>query len=97
VALLICSIVTAVYNNDKIGIYLCKWTYDDDAKQTVPCEYEDYKRFNVRDADYSSTTYLAMKKNGKWGWVDWFTGKEKTEFIYDTADDVPYPDFEQKY
>jgi hypothetical protein len=88
---------TAVYNNGKVGIYLCAWSYGENAKQTVECKYEDYGRINIRPDKYSSpTTYLAMKKDGKWGYVDWLTGEEKSEFIYDTTKDLPYPDFKQK-
>jgi len=29
-----------------------------------------------------------MKKDGKWGWVDWITGEEKSEFIYETTKDL---------
>jgi len=36
-----------------------------------------------------------MKRDGKWGWVNWLTGEEITEFIYDTTDDLPRPEFEQ--
>ncbi len=88
---------TAVYNDGKVGIYLCEWSYGDDARQTVECKYEDYRRINVRPDEYSApTTYLAMKKDGKWGYVDWLTGEEKSEFIYETTKDLPYPDFVQK-
>ena len=87
---------TAVYNNGKIGIYLCEWSYGDDAKQTVKCLYEDYKRFDVKVDQFSTQLYLAMKKEGKWGWVNWLTGKEESEFIYDTTDELPFPHFEQK-
>ena len=88
---------TAVYNDGKVGIYLCEWSYDKDAKQTVECKYEDYRRIKARTDEYSAPiTYLAMKKDGKWGYVDWLTGEEKSEFIYETTKDLPYPDFVQK-
>ena len=88
---------TAVYNDEKVGIYLCKWSYGDKAKQTVACKYEDYKRIKVKTSEYSSRAlYLAMKKDGKWGYVDWITGEEESEFIYNTVDDMPSPNFEQK-
>ena len=83
---------TAIYNNGKVGFYLSYWSYDKQAKQTVACKYEDYKRF---DAD--GVSKLAVKKNGKWGWVDWLTGEEKSEFIYDSTDDLPYPHYKQNY
>jgi hypothetical protein len=83
---------TAVYNNGKVGFYLSYSSYDKQAKQTVACKYEDYKRF---DAD--GVSKLAVKKNGKWGWVDWLTGEEKNEFIYDSTDVLPYPHYKQNY
>lgn len=87
---------TAVYNDGKVGVYLCEWSYGEDAKQTIPCKYEDYRRINVRKDKYSrATLYLAMKKDGKWGWVDWITGEEMSEFVYDSTKDLPYPEFEQ--
>lgn len=82
---------TAVYNDGKTGFYLSAWSYDN-ARQTVPCLYDDYQRFNA-----DGSVYLAVSKDGKWGWVDWFTGEEKSEFTSDTKEDLPYPDFEQKY
>lgn len=84
---------TVVYLGGKAGIYLSKWTYGDDAKQTVECLYEDYQRFSVENG----MTYLAMKKNGQWGWVNWYTGEEKSEFKYADKDDLPYPYFKQEY
>ncbi len=87
---------TAVYNDGKLGIYLCEWSFGEDAKQTVECKYEDYRRINVRKDEYSrATLYLAMKKDGKWGWVNWLTGDEMSEFIYDTTKEMPFPEFEQ--
>ena len=83
---------TAVYNNGKVGFYLSYWSYDEQAKQTVACKYEDYKRFDADDV-----SKLAVKKNGKWGWVDWLTGEEKSEFIYGSTDDLPYPHYKQNY
>lgn len=82
---------TAVYQGGKVGFYLAKWSYDNDARQTVPCQYEGYQRFTV-----NNITYLAVVKNGKWGWVDWLTGEERSDFIYSTKDDLPYPGWEQK-
>ena len=88
---------TAVYKDGKVGIYLSKWTYDDEAKQTVICRYDDYQRIRYRTSEYDGgTIYLAMKKDGKWGFVDWLTGEEKSEFIYNTTDDLPSPGFKQK-
>jgi len=87
---------TTVYNDGKLGIYLCEWSYGDDAKQTVPCEYEKIKKYTVGADDYSAgQLYTAFMKDGKWGWVNWKTGEEKSEFIYDELDDLPYPKYEQ--
>lgn len=83
---------TAVFNDGKVGIYLSNWTYGEEAKESVPCIYEDYKNYRLED----QTLRLAMKKDGKWGWVDWLTGEEKSEFKYDDPDDLPYPYYEQE-
>lgn len=83
---------TAVYNSGKVGFYLSYWSYNNQAKQTVACKYEDYKRY---DAD--GVSKLAVKKNGKWGWVNWLTGEEKGEFTYNSPDDLPYPYYKQNY
>lgn len=61
---------TAVYNKGKVGMHLSYWSYNENTKLSVPCIYEDYKNF---DAD--GVLKLAMKKDGKWGWVNWLTGK----------------------
>lgn len=83
---------TAVYNQGKIGFYLSMWSYYDEAKQTVLCMYDDYQRYTV-----NNKSYLAVKKNGKWGWVDWLTGEEKSDFVFETKDDLPYPSWVQSY
>jgi hypothetical protein len=83
---------TAVFNDGKIGFYLSYWSYNTDAKQTVPCIYDDYKRYITDD----QIPKLAVQKDGKWGWVDWLTGEEKSEFKYDTPDDLPYPLYKQE-
>lgn len=81
---------TVVYNDEKIGIYLSKLIYEGEAKLSVPCNYEKFKRFNV-----NGMIYMAMKRDGKWGWVDWFTGAEKSEFIYNSVAEIPFPKYEQ--
>jgi len=81
---------TAVYNKGKIGMYLSNWSYNDKAKQSVPCIYEDYKKY---DAD--GVPKLAVKKDGKWGWINWLTGKEESEFKYEALNDLPYPHYKQ--
>ena len=82
---------TAVYNDGKVGFYLSAWSYDD-ARQTIPCIYETYQRFTVKNK-----LYLAVKKDGKWGWIDWLTGEEKSNFRYDTKDELKTPFFTQHY
>lgn len=82
---------TAVYNDGKVGFYLSYWSYESKAKQTVKCLYEDYQRFNNE-----GVKYLAVKKNGKWGWVDWLTGEEKSVFKSKTTENLPFPHYEQE-
>jgi len=81
---------TAVYNKGKVGMHLSYWSYNENTKLSVPCIYEEYKNF---DAD--GVLKLAVKKDGKWGWVNWLTGKEESEFKYETLDDLPYPYYKQ--
>ncbi|CAM1340361.1 WG repeat-containing protein [Tenacibaculum aestuarii] len=81
---------TAVYNKDKVGMYLSYWSYNDNTKLSVPCIYEDYKKY-----DANGVPKLAVKKDGKWGWVNWLTGNEESEFKYETVDDLPYPYYKQ--
>lgn len=95
---------TAVYNNGKLGIYTCYFDYQNNAKETVPCLYDDYKKMiipfkgHILDAPFSYTEeYLAAKKNGKWGWVNWFTGEEQSKFIYKTTKELPVPNYEQHW
>ena len=83
---------TMVYNNGKVGVYLAKWTYDDQAKQTVPCIYEDYFKFIA----YGGDVYLSVQKNGKWGWVNWLTGEEMSDFEGDSKEDLPYRTYTQE-
>ncbi len=83
---------TAVYNDGKVGFYLSVWSYGTGAKQSVPCIYEDYKRYITDD----QIPKLAVKKDNKWGWVDWLTGEEKSEFKYETPEDLPYPHYNQE-
>ena len=83
---------TAVFNDGKVGCYLSYWSYDSDAKESVPCIYEDYKRYITDD----QIPKLAVMKDGKWGWVDWLTGEEKSEFKHETPEDLPYPYYNQE-
>tara|TARA_R110000868_G_scaffold123222_1_gene326425 strand:+ start:284 stop:832 length:549 start_codon:yes stop_codon:yes gene_type:complete len=95
---------TIVYNNGKLGTYLSYFDYEKDAKQTVPCLYDNYKKIKIpyngenRFPPITYTEeYLAVKKNGKWGWVNWFTGAEQSKFIYNTIEDLPTPDYIQEW
>ncbi len=83
---------TAVFNEGKVGFYLSYWSYNEGAKESVQCMYEDYKRYITDD----QIPKLAVKKDGKWGWVDWLTGEEKSEFKYGTPEDLPYPNYKQE-
>ena len=83
---------TSVYNNGKVGFYLSHWSYNEQAKQTVACIYDGYKKYNA-----DGVSKLAVKKNGKWGWIDWLTGEEKSEFIYNSPADLPFPQYKQNY
>lgn len=83
---------SAVYKDGKVGFYLSHWTYDDMAKESVPCIYDTYKRFN-----YQGDKYLAVKKGEFWGWIDWLNGEEKSEFKYTSPDELPIPGFSQEY
>lgn len=84
---------TVVYNSGKIGIYLARWTYGEQAKESVPCQYEDYRIFDSND--YPPTTYLAVKNNGKWAWIDWFNNDLKSGFLYNTPSDLLIIGYEQ--
>lgn len=83
---------TAVFNDAKVGFYLSYWAYGAYTKQSVLCIYEDYKRYSTED----QIPKLAVKKDSKWGWIDWLTGEEKSEFKYDTPEDLPYPYYKQE-
>lgn len=83
---------TAVYNDGKVGFYLSGWVFDDQAKQSIPCIYDEYQRYVVQDG----TPYLAVKRDGKWGWVDWLYGEEIAPFSYDTKEALPGPHFRQE-
>lgn len=89
--------VTPVYNDGRIGFYLSSWSYGEAARESVPCVYEDYQRFvanktNEHDHPYE-VLYMAVKKEGKWGWIDWETGEKKSEFVFETRDTLPYPNW----
>lgn len=78
---------TTVFNEGLVGIYLWDW-YGDDSTYTSDCIYEDYKRVNGPN----ERKYFAGKINGKWYWIDWYTGKKTRDLGYDTYDDMKlYP------
>ena len=82
---------TAVFKGGKIGFYLSWWTYEDQARQSVPCIYDDYKRYSTE-----GIPRLAAKRDEYWGWVDWLTGEEMSEFTFESPESLPYPNYEQK-
>ena len=94
---------TGVWNNGKVGIFISPWSFET-GKQTVECLYDDYRSFNVERTIVDDIgrynkyfTYLAVKKDGLWAWIDWMTGELKTEFLYNLEiEQMPYPDFEQE-
>ena len=79
---------TAVFKDGKLGIYLSYWSYGKKAKQTIPCIYDDFQRIS-----YNYQWYLALKKEGKWGWVDFISGEEKSGFVYENVKDLPESDW----
>jgi len=94
------GLVTGVRLNGKVGLYLSAWT-NDSAYLAVPCLYDAYKLIRVHKkmddgfSEYTAEmTYVAVKKNGLWAWIDYTTGELKTEFKYDlTKEKMPYPKF----
>lgn len=80
---------TIVYQQGKAGVYLSKLKFPD-AKQTVACEYNTWKV-----AHFDGMCYLAMAEADGWGWVDWLTGDEKTDFTAASFAELPKPEFEQ--
>ena len=81
-----------VYRGDKAGVYLSYWSYSDEARESIACLYDDYQRYTA-----NGVTYLAMKRDGYWGWVDWKNGKERSSFLYENKEDLPYPYWKQDY
>ena len=91
---------TAVYNDGKVGFYLSEWIFGDEAKESVPCIYEDYVRINVQRDNYPVEMldeYLAVMRNGKWGWIDYYSGEEKSDFIYNSYKELPKPEWDPVY
>lgn len=69
--------LTGVWKNGKVGIYISPWSFNENARETVGCKYDAYKIYNFSNRKYP---YLAVQKDGKWGWVDWLTGKDRSYF-----------------
>ena len=65
---------TLVWNNGKVGVFVSPWI--DTKGQSIECIYEDGKVVHDKEDNY----YFAAKKNGKWGWVDFYTGEEQSAF-----------------
>lgn len=85
-----------VYTKGKVGIYVLEYNFSGQSEQTVLCDFDDFK---VIEKTYKSTKlpYLALKRDGKWAWVNWLTGTYGTEFAYDSPENLPNPTFEQKF
>lgn len=86
------GLVTPVFNNGKVGFHTSPWSYDE-AKETIPCIYDDYE-FVVKED--GGVRYLAVKKEGKWAWIDWLSGKLKSEWYEGERADLPYPYYNQE-
>jgi len=83
---------TGVWSNGKVGIYVSPWSFEVGYASTE-CVYDDFKPYYFSG---KNTTYLAVKKNGLWAWIDWLTGVEQTKFIYDLNNsEMPYPLYQQ--
>lgn len=81
---------TTVFNNGKLGLYLSKWSYDEDARETIPCVYDELKFIDIH-----GFKYLAVRKDDMWAWADWRTGEIHTDFIYSSLEKLPNPSWKQ--
>ncbi len=72
-----------VYNENKAGVYSSPFG---DCKMTVPCKYEELKRF-TSDGYF----YCAVRKGNKWAILDWYTGEESTEYRWDSYKELRVP------
>ncbi len=86
------GVVTPVFQNGKVGFHTSPWSYDDEAKETIPCIYDDYE-FVVKQE--GGTRYLAVKKDNKWAWIDWLSGELKSEWYEGERSNLPYPYYQQ--
>ncbi|QNL22876.1 hypothetical protein HZR84_13315 [Hyphobacterium sp. CCMP332] len=80
---------TPVYLGGKVGFYTM---VDNEVKKLTATEYEAFKRVEINDFEY-----LAVQKQGRWGWMDWFTGEIKVNSISPEFDKLPTPDWKSKY
>ena len=69
-----------VYNDNKAGVYSNPFG---DCKMTVLCKYDELKRFTA-----DGYFFCAARKENKWAIVDWYTGEETTEFVWDAFNDI---------
>lgn len=87
--------VTPVYRDGKVGFYLSKFSYGEEAKESVACIYDEFQNFWTDKPNqyggHHSALYIAVKRNGMWGWIDWKTGEEKSEFKYSSKESLPAP------
>lgn len=60
---------TVVGKNGKFGIYTS--AFSDDRKLAVECKYDGFKTYT-----FEGQFWLASQRNGKWRWVNWYTGQE---------------------
>lgn len=78
-----------VYLGGNIGFYSM---VDMKVKKVSDPQYQDYKRVDINGEDY-----LAIQKNGRWGWMDWFNGEIKVKSIRPSFDELPKPDWKSKF
>lgn len=81
------GLVTPVFKNGKVGFYTSPWSYEQ-GEESVPCIYDDYE-FVIKEE--GGTRYLAVKKDGKWAWLDWLNNQEKSSWYEGSRKDLPYP------
>lgn len=60
---------TIVQQNGKLGAY--SHAFSDEGQLSVPCRYDDLHVYQ-----YEGAFWLAAKRNGKWRWVNWYSGEE---------------------
>ncbi len=78
-----------VYLGGKVGFYTM---VDYEVKKIASTEYEAFKRVKLNDLDY-----LAVQKQGRWGWMDWYSGEIKVNSISPEFEKLPTPDWKSKF